>query len=142
MGPAVGPSCMLGARAICAGTARRARRATHRRNGAAVSYRAATVTTRPAGWRMELNGTRGRQGGTTWSRSGPRGSDERADPGELERLGSPVTSLAALRVLLPPPLSPIVLRGTPVARAARIAAGLDAALVDELEGFEPSAAET
>jgi predicted dehydrogenase len=34
-------------------------------NGAAVSYRAATVTTRPAGWRMELNGSKGTLVATT-----------------------------------------------------------------------------
>ncbi len=34
-------------------------------NGAAVSYRAATVTTRPAGWRMELSGTKGTLVATT-----------------------------------------------------------------------------
>ncbi len=55
----------------------------------------------------------------------------------LRELGVPVETLDALRALLPPPLSPVVLRGLPIARAARLEAGLSAQLVDELEAFSP-----
>ena len=55
----------------------------------------------------------------------------------LRELGVPVETLDALRALLPPPLSPAVLRGLPIARAARLDAGLSAQLVDELEAFPP-----
>ncbi len=54
----------------------------------------------------------------------------------LDKLGAPVSSLAALESLLPPPLSPLVLRGRPLAREARLEAGLSPALVDELERYD------
>ncbi len=38
---------------------------------------------------------------------------------------------------LPPPLTPIVMRGKPIARAARLRAGLDASFVDALERYAP-----
>lgn len=57
----------------------------------------------------------------------------------LEKLGSPLATLDDLRVLLPPPLSPLVLRGKPLARAARLAAGMPAGLVDELEQSDETA---
>jgi uncharacterized ferritin-like protein (DUF455 family) len=38
---------------------------------------------------------------------------------------------------LPAPLSPMVMRGRPIARAARIAAGLPATFLDELEAWQP-----
>jgi uncharacterized ferritin-like protein (DUF455 family) len=41
------------------------------------------------------------------------------------------------RRALPSPLSPMVMRGRPVARAARLSAGLDNAFVDELEAWQP-----
>jgi len=53
----------------------------------------------------------------------------------LRELGVSVETLDELRALLPPPLSPVVLRGVPIARAARLEAGLSARLVDELEAF-------
>jgi uncharacterized ferritin-like protein (DUF455 family) len=39
---------------------------------------------------------------------------------------------------LPPPLSPMVMRGQPLARAARLRAGLDAEFLDELEAWQPA----
>ncbi|HEY6881992.1 MAG TPA: DUF455 family protein [Polyangiales bacterium] len=39
---------------------------------------------------------------------------------------------------LPAPLSPMVMRGRPLARAARLSAGLDAAFLDALEAWQPS----
>ena len=39
---------------------------------------------------------------------------------------------------LPPPLSPMVLRGKPLDRAARAAAGLDEAFLDALEAWSPA----
>lgn len=59
----------------------------------------------------------------------------------LEKLGAPIETLGDLRALLPPPLSPIVLRGQPLARDARLAAGLTARFVDELAAFDPRRAE-
>jgi uncharacterized ferritin-like protein (DUF455 family) len=59
----------------------------------------------------------------------------------LEKLGAPVDTLDDLCALLPPPLSPIVLRGQPLAREARLAAGLTARFVDELASFDPRHAE-
>jgi uncharacterized ferritin-like protein (DUF455 family) len=38
---------------------------------------------------------------------------------------------------LPPPLSPMVMRGQPLARAARLRAGLDAEFLDELDAWQP-----
>jgi uncharacterized ferritin-like protein (DUF455 family) len=38
---------------------------------------------------------------------------------------------------LPPPLSPMVMRGQPLARAARLRAGLDSDFLDELEAWQP-----
>jgi uncharacterized ferritin-like protein (DUF455 family) len=38
---------------------------------------------------------------------------------------------------LPPPLSPMVMRGQPLARSARMRAGLDAEFLDELEAWQP-----
>lgn len=58
----------------------------------------------------------------------------------LEKLGAPIETLDDLRALLPPPLSPIVLRGQPLARDARLAAGLTARFVDELAAFDPRGA--
>ena len=57
----------------------------------------------------------------------------------LEKLGTRLETLDDLRVLLPPPLSPLVLRGKPLARAARLAAGMPAGLVDELEQSDETA---
>jgi len=39
---------------------------------------------------------------------------------------------------LPAPLSPMVMRGRPLARTARLAAGFDAGFLDELEQWQPS----
>jgi uncharacterized ferritin-like protein (DUF455 family) len=50
----------------------------------------------------------------------------------LEKLSTPLETLEDLRVLLPPPLSPLVLRGKPLAREARLSAGLSPRLVEEL----------
>ncbi len=44
---------------------------------------------------------------------------------------------ATWRAALPPPLSPLLFRGKPVARAARLRAGLDEAFVDALEAWTP-----
>jgi uncharacterized ferritin-like protein (DUF455 family) len=44
----------------------------------------------------------------------------------------------AWSALLPPPLSPWVLRRRPLARAARLRAGLSDAFIDALELYEPS----
>jgi uncharacterized ferritin-like protein (DUF455 family) len=55
----------------------------------------------------------------------------------LEKLGAPIDALDDLRALLPPPLSPIVLRGQPLARDARLAAGLTPRFVDDLARFDP-----
>ncbi len=41
---------------------------------------------------------------------------------------------------LPPPLSPLLMRGAPLNRAARLEAGFSAGFVDELAGWEPPAA--
>jgi uncharacterized ferritin-like protein (DUF455 family) len=57
----------------------------------------------------------------------------------LEKLGAPLASLDDLRALLPPPLSPLVLRGRPIARAARLTAGMSERLVDELAQWEQTA---
>ncbi len=57
----------------------------------------------------------------------------------LERLEVPVRTLDALFALLPPPLSPMLLRGRPFARAPRLEAGLDPVLLDALEAYVPSA---
>ena len=46
-------------------------------------------------------------------------------------------SFEAFTRALPPPLSPILFRGRPIARERRRAAGLDAAFIDALERFEP-----
>ena len=46
-------------------------------------------------------------------------------------------TFARWRDALPAPLSPIVMRGRPIDRAARRRAGLDDAFVDALEAFEP-----
>jgi uncharacterized ferritin-like protein (DUF455 family) len=42
------------------------------------------------------------------------------------------------RAALPAPLSPMVMRGKPIARAARLAAGLDATFLDALEAWQPT----
>jgi uncharacterized ferritin-like protein (DUF455 family) len=42
------------------------------------------------------------------------------------------------RAALPPPLSPMVMRGRPIARAARRAAGFDERFLDELELWQPT----
>jgi len=80
-------------------------------SGAAVSYRAATVTTRPAGWRMELNGTKGTLVATTpvlpqitpIELRGARGSDELTVLAVPERLnvisgkvGGPARNVAGI----------------------------------------------
>lgn len=44
---------------------------------------------------------------------------------------------AAWRAALPPPLSPLLFRGRPLAREARLRAGLDAPFVDALEAWTP-----
>ena len=46
-------------------------------------------------------------------------------------------SFASWSAALPPPLSPMVMRGRPLARAARLAAGLHEAFLDELEAWQP-----
>jgi hypothetical protein len=38
---------------------------------------------------------------------------------------------------LPPPLSPLLMRGAPINREARLAAGFPAAFVDALERWQP-----
>lgn len=43
----------------------------------------------------------------------------------------------AWRAALPPPLSPLLFRGRPIAREARLRAGLDAPFVDALEAWTP-----
>ncbi|MEZ4337749.1 MAG: DUF455 family protein [Sandaracinaceae bacterium] len=53
-----------------------------------------------------------------------------------ERWAGPLELEAWMRAL-PPPLTPIVMRGRPLAREARLRAGQPAAFVDSLEGFEP-----
>lgn len=58
----------------------------------------------------------------------------------LDKLGVPVRSLDELSRLLPPPLSPMVLRGQPFAREARLRAGLSPALLDAIEAYSPSIA--
>lgn len=57
--------------------------------------------------------------------------------GWLERLGTPVSSVAELEALLPPPMSPLLLRGARVDREARRSAGMSARLIDELEAWCP-----
>lgn len=64
----------------------------------------------------------------------------------LAELGAPLAELEDLARLLPPPLSPLVLRGRPLAREARLAAGLAPSLLDALERYgqnlgEPRASE-
>lgn len=54
----------------------------------------------------------------------------------FEALAGPLT-FERWRATLPPPLTPWVLRGRPVARAARRRAGLPEAFLDALEGYEP-----
>ncbi|MBX7195177.1 MAG: ferritin-like domain-containing protein [Sandaracinaceae bacterium] len=54
----------------------------------------------------------------------------------LDKLGVPLEGLADLEALLPPPLSPIVLRGRPLAREARLDAGVPLRLVEELDRYE------
>lgn len=49
-----------------------------------------------------------------------------------------VLDFEAWRARLPAPLSPIVMRGAPLNRAARRSAGLDDSFVDALERYEPS----
>lgn len=44
---------------------------------------------------------------------------------------------ATWRAALPPPLSPLVFRGKPIARSARLRAGLDVQFVDALEAWTP-----
>jgi uncharacterized ferritin-like protein (DUF455 family) len=44
---------------------------------------------------------------------------------------------ASWQKALPPPLSPMVMRGQPLARAARMRAGLPAEFLDELEAWQP-----
>jgi uncharacterized ferritin-like protein (DUF455 family) len=53
----------------------------------------------------------------------------------IARLGGALEPFDAFRALLPPPLSPIVLRGTPIAREARREAGLSDAFVDTLAAW-------
>jgi uncharacterized ferritin-like protein (DUF455 family) len=45
----------------------------------------------------------------------------------------------AWRDLLPPPLSPLVMRGRPLARTLRVRAGLDESFLDSLDAFAPEA---
>jgi uncharacterized ferritin-like protein (DUF455 family) len=47
-------------------------------------------------------------------------------------------SFDAFREALPPPLSPILMRGAPLARAARLEAGFSASFVDALERWSPA----
>jgi uncharacterized ferritin-like protein (DUF455 family) len=51
--------------------------------------------------------------------------------------GAEVPSLARWAGELPPPLSPLLMRGAPIDRAARLAAGFPPAFVDELERWAP-----
>lgn len=55
----------------------------------------------------------------------------------IEKLGGALEPFDAFRALLPPPLSPIVLRGAPIAREARREAGLSESFVDALERYVP-----
>lgn len=55
----------------------------------------------------------------------------------FERFTGEVT-FAAWAAHLPPPLSPLLMRGAPVAREARIAAGFSEAFVDALSRWQPS----
>jgi uncharacterized ferritin-like protein (DUF455 family) len=55
----------------------------------------------------------------------------------IEKLGGSLEPFDAFRALLPPPLSPIVLRGMPLAREARREAGLSESFVEALERFAP-----
>lgn len=55
----------------------------------------------------------------------------------LDKLGAPLETLEQLSALLPPPLSPLVLRGLPLAHEARLEAGLSRRLVEELAAFAP-----
>ncbi|MBX3270014.1 MAG: DUF455 family protein [Sandaracinaceae bacterium] len=54
----------------------------------------------------------------------------------FERWASPL-ALDRWREALPPPLSPIVMRGRPLAREARVRAGQPPAFVDALEAYVP-----
>lgn len=53
----------------------------------------------------------------------------------ITRLGGALEPFDAFRALLPPPLSPLVLRGAPIARQARREAGLSDPFVDALEAW-------
>ncbi|GAB4214670.1 MAG: hypothetical protein OHK0013_39550 [Sandaracinaceae bacterium] len=55
----------------------------------------------------------------------------------LARLGGALEPFEAFRALLPPPLTPTVLRGAPIARDARLEAGLPGAFVDALGTWTP-----
>lgn len=55
----------------------------------------------------------------------------------IARLGGVLEPFDAFRALLPPPLSPLVLRGAPIAREARLEAELPAAFVDALGAWTP-----
>ncbi len=55
----------------------------------------------------------------------------------FERFTGAPLAFEAWRAKLPAPLSPIVARGRPLAREARLRAGLDAAFVDALDAYEP-----
>jgi uncharacterized ferritin-like protein (DUF455 family) len=52
------------------------------------------------------------------------------------RLGGPLT-FAAWRDALPPPLSPMLMRGSPIQREARERAGFSPVFLDELEAWQP-----
>ena len=53
------------------------------------------------------------------------------------RVRSDAIDFAAWRAAIPAPLSPLVFRGKPIARAARLRAGLDVQFVDALEAWTP-----
>jgi uncharacterized ferritin-like protein (DUF455 family) len=57
---------------------------------------------------------------------------------KLTSAGDGAPSFDAWRAHLTPPLSPILMRGNPIERGARRAAGLDDAFCDELEAWSPS----
>ena len=57
---------------------------------------------------------------------------------KLTSAGDGAPTFDAWRAHLTPPLSPILMRGSPIERDARRAAGLDDAFCDELEAWQPS----
>lgn len=56
----------------------------------------------------------------------------------LARFTETPLSLEGWRTRLPPPITPLVLRGKPLDRERRMRAGMDDAFLDALEGWEPT----